>query len=110
MLMIPLSDDPDYIIAVDLDGVIYDMRFEWNSREKAWYMYMGLSGDDPVIKTKVVTGANLLKPFSYKEEIPDGILVMFDTVAKYGRVTRNDLGILNRFTLIYMSKDEVNAF
>ncbi len=41
MVEIPLrSDLPHFTVVVELDGSIYRLEFNWNTREAAYYMHM----------------------------------------------------------------------
>ena len=109
MIAIPLELDADYTITSNLDSVAYDLRFQWNTREAAWYMFIGLSGRAASAKMKLTAGLELLKPFKYLVGVPNGDLLLVDTVASFGRAGRNDMGLTERFNLIYVSEEELNA-
>ncbi len=49
----------------------------------------------------------MLGQFSYRDGVPPGELYLFDTVKSYGRPGRDDMGIDNRFKLIYFESSEV---
>jgi hypothetical protein len=109
MLLLPTSTLPDYTQTVVLDGVSYDLRLQWNTREEAWYGYLGPTGLPFLIKVKIVNGWDLLRPFKYIEGIPKGELYLIDVVASWGRPTRSEVIQLGRFNLVYVTKEESDA-
>ena len=92
---------PDQTYTVTLDGVDYDIRLRWNTRDEAWQCLIGLSGDDPSVTFKITNGLDLLKPYKYLEGVPDGQLYMIDTVKINGRPGYTSTGIEKRFVLVY---------
>ena len=92
----------DQIYTVTLDSVDYDIRLRWNTRDESWQIFFGLSGEDPVVTFKATNGLDLLAPYKYLEEVPDGSLYMVDTVKINGRPGYYDTGIDNRFCLVYV--------
>lgn len=98
-----LKDNPDYRITNTIDDTSYDFRVRWNSREEAWYCYVGYAGVDPVAKFKLTVGTDdLLKPYHYLDGCPKGTLFMFDSVTLYGRPTYEDTGEDFRYQLLYI--------
>lgn len=99
------GDFPDQTYSVTLDSVDYDIRVRWNSRDESWQCTLGLSGQDPSITFKITNGIDLLIPYKYKEEVPDGKLFMADMVKENGRPTFDDTGVDKRFQLIYIDAE-----
>ncbi|EPU2171380.1 phage baseplate plug family protein [Shigella sonnei] len=93
---------PDQTYTVTLDGVDYDIRLRWNTRDESWQCQIGLSGDDPSISFKVTNGLDLLKPYKYLESVPDGQLYIVDTVKINGRPGYTTTGRDKRFVLVYI--------
>lgn len=104
VLNVPIPDGPDAVARVNLDGVVYDFRFRWNSRSECWYLYIGPTGEDYTMKVKLLTGQELLKPYKYKPSSPQGDLMLIDTLKLYGRAGRDNLGQNKRFRLIYIEE------
>lgn len=93
---------PDQVYTVTLDSVDYDIRLRWNTRDESWQVILGLSGEDPSITFKAVNGLDLLKPYKYKESVPNGELYMVDTVKINGRPGFTTTGDEKRFSLVYI--------
>lgn len=100
--LLKTDEYPDQTYTVTLDGVDYDIRLRWNSRDESWQMLLGLSGDEPSITFKVTNGLDLLLPYKYMEAVPDGELYLVDTVKINGRPNYDDTGIDKRFVLVYI--------
>lgn len=105
ILNIPVSDGPDVVQRVSLEGVVYDFRYRWNTRSEAWYLYLGLTGEEYSFKLKLTTGQDLLLPYRYSDECPPGQLYMMDVLKSYGRPTRDEFGQDKRFRLLYVTSD-----
>lgn len=100
--LLKTEEYPDQTYTVTLDGVDYDIRLRWNTRDESWQMLLGLSGDEPSITFKVTNGLDLLLPYKYMEAVPDGELYLVDTVKINGRPNYDDTGIDKRFVLVYI--------
>lgn len=100
--LLKTDEYPDQTYTVTLDGVDYDIRLRWNTRDESWQMLLGLSGDQPSITFKVTNGLDLLLPYKYMEAVPDGELYLVDTVKINGRPNYDDTGIDKRFVLVYI--------
>lgn len=100
--LLKTDEYPDQTYTVTLDGVDYDIRLRWNTRDQSWQMLLGLSGDEPSITFKVTNGLDLLLPYKYMEAVPDGELYLVDTVKINGRPNYDDTGIDKRFVLVYI--------
>lgn len=109
MITIPTSTEPDYTLSVTLEGTTYDFRYQWNTREKAWYLYIGFSGISYSAKIKLTNGHNLLAHLHHVSGIPPGGLFMADTVAQWGRPTRSGVAQFGRFMLMYVEEDELES-
>lgn len=100
--LLKTDEYPDQTYTVTLDGVDYDIRLRWNTRDESWQMLLGLSGDEPSVTFKVTNGLDLLLPYKYMEAVPDGELYLVDTVKINGRPNYDDTGIDKRFVLVYI--------
>ena len=90
-----------------LETVSYDYTLEWNSRDEAWYFRITTTGSDYEMDwVKLRVGIDLLAPYKYLESVPNGWLLVIDTVRSTGRVGRDDLGIDKRFQLWYITSDD----
>ena len=96
----------DQVGTVTLDGVDYDIRFRWNTRDQSWQVIFSPSGGDPVATFKATNGIDLLRPYKYKEDIPDGELYIIDTVKINGRPSFGSTGVTERFTFAYVDSKQ----
>lgn len=103
---LPIGETGDSINRISLDGTTYDIRTRFNSLSGCWYAYIGLSGQDPVLKTKLVVGWELLAPYQATVGVPQGSLYVFDNDEGIGRPDRDDIEQDGRFELIYLTVGE----
>lgn len=118
----------DITYRVRLEDQEYDFRFRYQQRESnissgnkviadEWYLYLGLTGKEPFLKTALRTNRELLKLSRANPDCPLGDLILKDSVAVSSvftggaynpeRVTFADLGKDKRFKLVYWSEDQV---
>lgn len=96
------DDYTDQSFTVTLDGVDYDIRLRWNTRDESWQVIMGLSGENAVATFKATNGIDLLRPYKYLEGIPEGQLYIIDDVAINGRPAFGETGTNKRFRFSYI--------
>ena len=106
-LNIPFGNTADSVLRVNLEGQAYDIRYRWNNLSECWYMYLGFSGEEPIFKTKLLAGFNLLAPYRAIRGVPKGALYVIDTLKEYGRPGRDNIGIDERFKIVYISTREL---
>ena len=109
-IALPGSSSPDTKYTINLEGQGYDIRLRWNNRSQSWFIYLGLTGANPVIKARLTTISDLLKPYRGISGLPQGSLYLLDREKGYGRPTRYDFGIEKRFQLIYIKSWEEDPF
>ena len=97
---------PDEIFTTALEGVKYQIRLRWNTRDEAWYIYIGYEGIEPKFTSKFCAGMNILRGYQATEGVPEGAIILADSEAIYGRPSRNDTGIDKRFKILYLTKEE----
>lgn len=104
---IPFGSVPDLRTTQTFENqTSYDIRVRWNTREEAWYCYIGYAGKDPVCKFKLTTGTNnLIKQYKHLDGCPKGKLVIWDAIKTYGRPDYDSVGVDQRFQLIYIETD-----
>tara|TARA_Y100000593_G_scaffold94032_1_gene191199 strand:- start:15932 stop:16273 length:342 start_codon:yes stop_codon:yes gene_type:complete len=102
---LPSGVTVDYKYRVSLEGDGYDIRTRWNNRSQSWYIYIGRTGRNPVLKTRAVVGRDLLAAYS-NEDLPAGKLYVVDVEKGFGRPSEDDFGIDKRFRLLYVRSDE----
>lgn len=110
MLFLPLLEEAFYIETLIIENVSYDFLFQYNPREEAWYLGLGLTGRDPKARFKLRTNSDVLRPYRIFDEIPNGYIYVIDTVAQNGRLNRDDFVDNGRFALVYLTEAEYNAF
>lgn len=106
VVYIPCGGSYDTRRRVNIDGVAYDVRTRWNNRSESWFLYLGLADQDPLFKTRVTNGSDLLNPYSGIEGCPQGLLYVLDIEKDFGRVTFDEFGVDTRFRLLYASTQE----
>ena len=118
---------PDVTYRIRLEDKDYDLRFRYLQRMSNiasgnpqiaddWYLYLGLTGREPFIKTVVRTNRDILRIIRYNPDCPKGTLILRDYIAESSyttggqynpeRVTLEGLGVNKRFQLVYWSEDE----
>lgn len=109
-IALPGSFAPDTKYTINLEGQGYDIRLRWNNRSESWFLYLGLTGADPVFKTRLTTISDILRPYRGRSGLPPGKLYLLDRKKVYGRPTREDFGIERRFQLVYVKSWEEDPF
>jgi hypothetical protein len=101
---IPISDNPNQQFSVVLENRNYDITLQWNVRDESWYMVLGLSGLSPIFKTKIVNGIDLLRKYRAYQDVPKGMMYVYDNAKQVGRLTRDGFSS-GRFTLYYLTEN-----
>jgi|SRR5699024_167593 len=96
----------DQTMRVVLDSRTYEMRFQWNERDESWLVYFGDVGSEPTVSFKLTTIFDILGPFKYMENIPNGVLSVWSFSSSTKRVGRYNIGFLADLQLLYSSPDE----
>lgn len=96
----------DQSVNLQLGDATYTFRFKYNQTEDAWYLYLGLIGDTPRVKFKIVNGFNLLKPWQAYEDVPKGSLLVVDNDLVYGRPGKETFHSDGRFYLSFSPEGE----
>lgn len=107
LIEIPIQSGPDFSFSVLLDNNSYDIRFQWNGRDKAWYTFIGQTNLPPTFKTKVTNGSDILGNYRAYDSTPRGYLAVIDKEKVYGRLQRDSFS-KGRFSLIYYTEDEID--
>jgi hypothetical protein len=106
LLEINIPDDPNTVFSVSLDGRMYDIKLQYNDRDESWYMNFGVQGKQPLFRTKITVGADLLIGYLGYDIVPKGLLYVVDIEKGYGRLDR--LGWSSgRYKLRYLTSDEL---
>ena len=81
---IPVSETTDsFIEQVDLDGLIFDLQFYWNSRDNHWFLSIGRNGIFLLEGIKLINTTDLISEFGRIENLPPGLLSVEDLDGNY---------------------------
>ena len=104
LLEISVPDSPDSGFTVILDSISYDLRLQWNGRDESWYMFLGLSNQEYLFKSKLTSGWDILSEYRAYEDTPKGVIVAVDNEKSFGRLQRDSF-TSGRFALYYFTED-----
>lgn len=102
-----LDGYPDDTFRVVLDEATYEFRFMWNERDESWLMSMGDIGSDPTFTTKLTCFTDILAPYRYKENVPEGILALYPLRDIKERAGRYNIAPLKGIVMTYASPEEL---
>jgi hypothetical protein len=105
VVIIPTRDDIGaYFFKVELDGVLYELAFQHNDREKHWYMDLRTGDGNPIRSgIKLVANFPLLRMLSTLNR-PAGELLVLNT-QNDNDPDLKDLRSLSQ--LVYISREEI---
>lgn len=124
---LPCGGGSNVTYSVTLEGTTYQFNYRYLQRETnlanmggvyadEWRLYIRTSGGDTILETPLKTNRNLLKSYYYRENCPQGILMLRDYssdinyadtgIYRPERVDYDNLGKDKRFRLVYMTEDE----
>ena len=90
------STDASYQLRTEVDGSVYILRFDWNSRLEMWHMSVYDADESPiVIGQAMVVNYNFMNKFK-DERLPVGVWVLLDVFEKNQDAGREDLGSRHR--------------
>ncbi len=102
---IPVTTDPHRTIRQTLDGVEYQLDFDYNERSNTWHIGLAQADDTRIADgLKGVVGLPLLRLIS-DAAAPPGELILVDTSGADLDPGKLDLG--DRVVLIYLDGSEV---
>lgn len=101
--------EDDVTFTTVLEGTNYYLRIRWNPLSESWYLYFGDRATAPVFKTRLCTNRDLLLPIKWNEDMPQGMLFVWDAEKTFGRPTRDTLGVDRRFKLMYFTQEELES-
>jgi hypothetical protein len=85
---------------VVLEQQSYEITLQYNPRDESWYIYFGLTNLQPIFKTKITNGTDILKKYRAFEDVPKGSLFVIDNQKLDGRLQRDSFSS-GRFSLAY---------
>lgn len=106
MDIILVDNNPFQIISQVIDDQSYDFTIQYNKRDDSWFMEIGLTGEEPSVRTKLNVGGDLLAPFRYLTGVPDRYMLVVDIVKSFGRNDRE--GFVRRFIPVLLTEEEYN--
>lgn len=99
-----LSGYPDETFRVVLDSVTYELRFMWNERDESWFMSLGdVGAQRPTITCKLTCYSDILAPYRYLDNVPDGNLYLWPLGDVRTRAGRFNIGPLKGVQMTYSS-------
>src|SRR5262245_55138749 len=91
---------PDTTQRVELDGVLYTLRFMWSGRGSCWHVNLADADGVAIVNgIRLVTSFPLLYRFRYLA-VPPGELYFFDLRDMAGKPTLEEMG--ERYRLYYV--------
>lgn len=84
-----------------LDGVTYTFLFAWNLRASLWHLALGNSSNISTVRNlQMVIAGDILKPYRYNVDIPQGVLSVVDTSDTRVEASRDEFGgrVVLRYT------------
>lgn len=104
--ILQVENNPFFTISQVVDQQSYDFTFQWNGRDEAWWVEVGLTGEDPSLRTKITVGVDCFRPYRHRTGVPDRYFFMVDVFKTFGRADRE--GFANRFIPILLTEEEYN--
>ena len=102
---IPIYSNAAYTYWISIEEKSYQMTVHWNDYETAFFMdLLGYDNDVDVKGIKLVSGANLLKPYAISDL---GAMYLLDTTGQGEDPTFNSLE--NNFALYYVDSENTDA-
>ena len=99
----PIADNPYQTFTTVLDEVAYTITLHWNTRDEAWYITLGRQGLQPLFKTKITNGVDILEKYRSYDPCPKGLLFVIDNEKDWGRLQRDSFSN-GRFSLYYIDE------
>lgn len=108
MDVLGLENNPYHTISQIIDEQSYDFTAQYNKRDDSWWIEVGFTGENPVIRTKMVVGADMLAPYRYLDAVPNRYFLLADVVKLFGRNDRE--GFATRYIPVLLTEEEYNEF
>ena len=97
------SSKPFQTFRCVLDDVTYEMTWQWNTRGEFWTCAIGAVGDIPVVKYKVTMNSDPMEIYGYKEDLPQGVLMVISLLNERNRVSIDSIGSDKLHWFVYTS-------
>lgn len=94
----------------DKDGA-FTFHFSWNTRLNCWFLDIWDEENLECIQAGIRLSPNygLLQAYSNNIKLPAGELIVFDNLGLGYGLDYDNIGVDNRFELIYMTEEEING-
>jgi hypothetical protein len=100
------DETPYYTQRTTLDGVDYQLQFQWSARESRWYVSLLTTAGALICgPLKVLTNWPLLRWYKQREGCPAGELLAMSLSQDSSPPGLTDFGIGRRCSLVYVPAD-----
>lgn len=107
MFIIPFKEPGAWQAQIQLSGIIFILKFQWNALNEYWVMDIYNRNDEPVLLgVKVVANWNLTDQF-VAIGMPPGDIVCLNVLGDWGKIRRFDMGDVAE--LFYYETGELDA-
>ena len=103
-LVLPsFPDQPDTTISVELDGVVYRLRYLWSGRRRAWFVDLATEDGEPIVQGRRLCPRESPLSGVADDRAPRGRFIVTGPDGYFQR----DLG--RSLLLLYVAEDELPA-
>lgn len=113
MIEISMRDANDYVQTVVLEKENVKLHIAWNQKAYCWYVDVrDMNGNDMVQGIAIVPNLPLFNQYRRVTGLPPGELmaVVVDDTGKYNQTIGREDFLNGKFTMVYISEDEINDF
>ena len=113
MIEISMRDANDYVQTAILEKENVKLHIAWNQEAYCWYVDVrDMNGNDIVQAIAIVPNMPLFNQYRRATGLPPGELmaVVVDDKDRHNQAIGRDDFLNGRFTLVYISEDEINDF
>lgn len=100
-----LGDYPYKTFRCTLDGQVYELTWQWNTRCQFWTCAVGFVGEDPIVIYKVTSFSNPMEIYGYNEDLPNGKLLVWSFIQPDNRVTIDSIGDNKVHSFMFATED-----
>ena len=106
MITIPVPDYPASTELVSIEGVTYQLTFQFNTRATCWTLSIATAAGVEILSgIKLVLDYELIADY-VDRDIPPGLLYAIDPSQETQRIGRDDLKSTGKVKLVYMTEAE----
>lgn len=98
LIQIPATSDfPSQKFTTTIDGTVYAIKIRWNGRFERWVADIMTDGEDPIlVGIPLHINTDLMGRFR-DLRLPQGLMILFNSVADGIEATRQNLGSDTKF-------------